>query len=64
MPREVVARLNREMAQVLGQKEIIDQLAKDGALATPDTPEEFSAYIKTELQKWASIVQLAKIKPE
>jgi tripartite-type tricarboxylate transporter receptor subunit TctC len=64
MPREVVARLNREMAQVLGQKEIIDQLAKDGALATPDTPEEFSAYIKTELSKWASIVQLAKIKPE
>lgn len=64
MPREVVARLNREMTHVLGQKEIIDQLAKDGALATPDTPEEFSAYIKTELSKWASIVQLAKIKPE
>ena len=64
MPREVVVRLNREMAHVLGQKEIIDQLAKDGALATPDTPEEFSAYIKTELSKWASIVQLAKIKPE
>jgi tripartite-type tricarboxylate transporter receptor subunit TctC len=64
MPREVVARLNREMAQILGQKEIIDQLAKDGALATPDTPEQFSAYIKAELSKWASIVQLAKIKPE
>ena len=64
MPREVVARLNREMAQVLGQKEIIEQLAKDGALATPDTPEEFGAYIKAELSKWAAIVQLAKIKPE
>ena len=64
MPREIVARLNREMAHVLGQKEIIDQLAKDGALATPDTPEEFSAYIKTELSKWAAIVKLAKIKPE
>jgi tripartite-type tricarboxylate transporter receptor subunit TctC len=64
MPREVVARLNREMAQILGQKEIVDQLAKDGALAMPDTPEQFSAYIKAELSKWASIVQLAKIKPE
>jgi tripartite-type tricarboxylate transporter receptor subunit TctC len=64
MPRDVVARLNREMAQILGQKEIVEQLAKDGALAMPDTPEQFSAYIKAELSKWASIVQLAKIKPE
>jgi len=64
VPREAVTRLNREMAQILGQKEIVEQLAKDGALAKPDTPEAFSAYIKTELSKWASIVQLAKIKPE
>jgi len=64
MPREAVTRLNRETAQILGQKEITEQLAKDGALAQPDTPEEFSAYIKAELSKWAAIVQLAKIKPE
>jgi len=64
MPREAVTRLNREMAQILGQKEIVEQLAKDGALATPDTPEQFSTYIRTELSKWAAIVQLAKIKPE
>lgn len=63
-PREAVTRLNREMAQILGQKEIAEQLAKDGALAMPDTPEQFSAYIKAELSKWAAIVQLAKIKPE
>ena len=63
-PREPVMRLNREMAQILGQKEIVEQLAKDGALAMPDTPEEFAAYIKSELGKWASIVKLAQIKPE
>jgi tripartite-type tricarboxylate transporter receptor subunit TctC len=63
-PREPVTRLNREMAQILGQKEIVEQLAKDGALATPDTPEQFAAYIKSELGKWAAIVKLAQIKPE
>jgi len=63
-PREPVMRLNREMAQILGQKDIVEQLAKDGALAMPDTPEEFAAYIKSELVKWASIVKLAQIKPE
>jgi tripartite-type tricarboxylate transporter receptor subunit TctC len=60
----VVVRLNRETAQILRQKDIVDQLARDGTLAAPDTPEEFSAYIKAELDKWAAIVKLAKIKPE
>jgi tripartite-type tricarboxylate transporter receptor subunit TctC len=63
-PREVVTRLNRETMQILKQKEIADQLARDGALSSPDTPEEFAAYIKAELDKWAKIVQLAKIQPE
>ena len=64
MPREIVARLSRELGQILRQKEIVEQLAADGTLAMPDTPEEFSAYIKSELVKQAAIVKLANIKPE
>jgi tripartite-type tricarboxylate transporter receptor subunit TctC len=64
LPRDVVTRLNREMGQILAQKDVVEQLAKDGALATPDTPEQLSAYIKEELAKWAAIVKLANIKPE
>jgi tripartite-type tricarboxylate transporter receptor subunit TctC len=63
-PQEIVTRLNRELVQVLTQKELADQLANDGALPTPSTPEELSAYIKAELAKWAAIVRLANIKPE
>jgi len=63
-PKEIVARVNRETVQILKQKDIVDQLARDGTLAAQDTPEEFSAYIKAELDKWAAIVKLAKIKPE
>jgi tripartite-type tricarboxylate transporter receptor subunit TctC len=63
-PKEIVARINRETGQILRQKDIVDQLARDGTLAAPDTPEEFSAYIKAELDKWSAIVKLAKIKPE
>ena len=63
-PKEIVARINRETVHILKQKDIVDQLARDGTLAAPDTPEEFSAYIKAELDKWSAIVKLAKIKPE
>jgi len=63
-PRDVVVRLNREIGQVLRQKDVADQLANEGTIPTPDSPEEFAAYIKSELGKWGAIVQLAKIKPE
>ena len=59
-----MTRLNRETMQILKQGDIADQLAKDGALSSPDTPEEFAAYIKSELDKWAKIVKLANIQPE
>jgi tripartite-type tricarboxylate transporter receptor subunit TctC len=63
-PQELVRRVNAELGQILRQKAIVEQLAAEGTIPVPDTPEEFSAYIKSELVKWAAIVKLANIKPE
>jgi tripartite-type tricarboxylate transporter receptor subunit TctC len=63
-PGAIVARLNRELGEILRQKDIVEQLGRDGTVPVSDSPEEFAAYIRAELRKWASIVQLANIKPE
>jgi tripartite-type tricarboxylate transporter receptor subunit TctC len=63
-PQEVVRRVNAELGQILRQGAIVEQLAAEGTIPVPDTPEEFGAYIKSELVKWAAIVKLANIKPE
>jgi tripartite-type tricarboxylate transporter receptor subunit TctC len=63
-PQEAVTRVNREIGQILRQKDIVEQMAKDGAIAMPDSPEEFAGYIKSELAKWAAIAKIANIKPE
>jgi tripartite-type tricarboxylate transporter receptor subunit TctC len=63
-PQEVVRRVNAELGQILRQKAIVEQLAAEGTIPVPDTPEEFGAYIRSELVKWADIVRLANIKPE
>jgi tripartite-type tricarboxylate transporter receptor subunit TctC len=63
-PQEVVKRVNAELGEILKQKALVEQLAAEGTIPVPDTPEEFSAYIKSELVKWAAIVRLANIKPE
>ncbi|MNC91012.1 Tripartite tricarboxylate transporter family receptor [compost metagenome] len=64
MPKDIVARLNREIVQVLKQKDVTDRMLSEGTVPTPSSPEEFTAYIKTELQKWGAVVKMANIKAE
>ena len=64
MPAAVVQRLNREMTEILRQKDVSDRMLSEGTVPTPSSPEEFTAYIRSELKKWGSVVKLAGIKPE
>ncbi len=63
-PKEIVARLNKEIVASIRVKEVSDQLLKEGTVPTPSTPEEFSAYIKAEIDKWGAVVRMANIKGE
>ncbi len=64
MPKDIVARLNKEIAAVLSQKDVIDNMLAQGTVPTPSSPEEFTAYMKSELKKWGDVVKLAKIQAE
>jgi tripartite-type tricarboxylate transporter receptor subunit TctC len=64
IPRGIVARLNKEIVATLNQKDVIDRMLADGTVPTPSSPEEFVAYMKSELKKWGDVVKLAGIKPE
>jgi tripartite-type tricarboxylate transporter receptor subunit TctC len=64
MPRDIVMRLNKAIVDTLKQKDIIDRMLADGTVPTPSTPEEFTAYMKSELKKWGDVVKMANIKAE
>jgi tripartite-type tricarboxylate transporter receptor subunit TctC len=64
LPRDIVMRLNKEIVATLNQKDVIDRMLAEGTVPTPSSPEEFTAYLKTELKKWGAVVKLAGIKPE
>jgi len=64
MPRDIVLRLNKEIVATLNQKDVINRMLADGTVPTPSSPEEFVAYMKSELKKWGEVVRLAGIKPE
>lgn len=56
-PKEVVAKLQTEIARILKSPEMTERLAQQGAVAVGNTPEEFGAYVQSELVKWAGVVK-------
>ena len=63
-PREVITRLNAEIARIVGTPEMRDNLARQGAEVRTNTPEEFGAFIRTEMARWAKVVKDANVKVE
>jgi tripartite-type tricarboxylate transporter receptor subunit TctC len=61
MPREIVQRLNREIVELLKQKDAIDRFLAGGTVPSPSSPEEFANFIRTEIKKWGDVVKAANI---
>ena len=63
-PREVVARINQEVNRVLGTSDMRSRLATEGAEAGGGTPEDFGAFFRAEIDKWAGVIKAAGIRLE
>jgi tripartite-type tricarboxylate transporter receptor subunit TctC len=60
----VVAKLSQEIARVLRLPDVRERLLSQGMEPTSSTPEEFSAYIRSEMTKWAKVVKASGAKAE
>jgi len=60
-PKEIVALLNREIAKVMALPDVRAKSAQLGFDVVANKPEEFAAYIKSEVEKWAKVIKDAKI---
>jgi len=60
-PKEVVAKLNKAINDVLNDKEVIKRMEDHGADVETSTPEQLGALVKSELVKWKNVVAKAKI---
>ena len=64
VPKPIVAKLHKEITGILSSEEVKASLLQRGAVASPTTPEELQAYVKSELAKWTPIIQAAGIKAD
>jgi len=63
-PAEIIARLNREINAGLADPAVRARLADVATTPMFFTPDEFGAYMASEVEKWGKVVRLSGIRPE
>jgi tripartite-type tricarboxylate transporter receptor subunit TctC len=63
-PPAVVNRLSQEIARILKLQDVSEKLLSQGIEPVSNTPEEFTAYVRSEMAKWARVVKASGAKAE
>jgi len=63
-PPDIVKRLNTEMVRILKSAEVKERITKSGVEVVAGTPEHFSGFLKSEVARWAKVINEAGIKAD
>ena len=56
-PRDVVHKISADVNKVLATPEVKQRMAEIGLTPVGNTPEQFDAYIRSEIPRWAQVVK-------
>ena len=56
-PQPIVNRLNTEILKILKMPDIVEKLNGLGAEIVGSTPQQFDAYVKSEITKWGKVAR-------
>lgn len=64
LPRHIVAKLYTDTAQILKSPDVQENLVKQGYGVVGSTPEEFTAFLSAEHDKWGKLIKSAGLKAD
>ena len=64
VPRPIVDRLYREVVKAVQKPEVASRLALDGTEGVGSSPEQFTAFLKSEREQWGKAAKVANIRNE
>jgi len=63
-PRDIIQRLNTEIVKILQSAEVKDRFLKQGVEVQTSTPEQFDAFVRSEVARWAKVIKDAGIRAD
>ena len=64
MPKDIVEKIQQEIAKISAQPDVRERLLQLGAEPVANTPAEFAAFQKAEYEKFVKIIKKAGIQPD
>ena len=64
VPKPILAKLNADIVKALHSPEVRQRLAADGGEPVGNSAEEFGAFIRAEIAKWAKVIKAANLRAE
>lgn len=63
-PREVIVRIYADVKKIVQMPEFRERLKDEGSDPVGNTPEEYAAFIRAEIAKWAKVIKFANVKAD
>ncbi len=63
-PGDVVAKINADVLKIVKAPELRERLKAEGSDAVGNTPEQYAAFLREEIAKWAKVIKFAGVKAE
>jgi len=63
IPKAALEKLNRDIAAVVKIPEVSARMNSMGCIPTTNTPQEFAAFVKSEMEKWGSLAKKVNLQP-
>ena len=63
-PPAIVQKISTDVARLVATPEIQKRMLDDASEPVGSNPENYAAFIRTEIAKWSEVVRLANMKPE
>ena len=62
IPRPIAVKLHGVLTQVLNEPQVMQRLNDNALVPAPSTPEQFAAFLRTEVDTWRKVVDAAGLK--
>ena len=63
-PREIISKLSTEIVKIVQLPAVQERFASLGTVPVGNTPEEFAAFLRAEIEKWSRVVKASGARPD
>ena len=63
-PVAIIGKINADIQKFLVRPDTAAKMSGEGAIPSGSTPEQFSALIRAEIDRWAKVIKATGVKPD